>query len=283
MRFGLNVPNVGALAEPSAFLDLATTAEAAGWDGLFVWDHLVGMPGAPVSDPWTLLAGAATVTERIRLGTHVTPLARRRPWQVARQVTTLDHLSGGRMVLGVGLGEPPEHDFAPFGEITEARARAERLDEGLEVVAGLWTGASFTFEGAHYQVRDAELVPRPVQEPRPPIWVGAMWPNRAPLRRAARWDGVIPMVRERWDELRGPTPEELAEMVEVITPLRESEADALPVRSFDVVFVIEGAPASPGLVEEARDAGATWWQMLPVYGGGHEEFLGLVRQGPPGA
>ncbi len=127
------------------FASLAVDAEQAGWDGVFVWDHMVVWSGNLVGDPWILLAAAAAATERIALGPMVTPLPRRRPWKLAREAVTLDQLSGGRLILGVGIGFPPEPEFTAFGEPTEAKVRAEMLDEGLEIITGLWTGRPFGF------------------------------------------------------------------------------------------------------------------------------------------
>ena len=156
---------------------MATDAEQAGWDGVFLWDHLVLMPGVrlDVHDPWVLLGAMAQATERVLLGTLVTPLARRRPWVVARHLITLDHLSGGRAVLGVGLGDPPDADFAAFGDPSDPRERAALLDEGLTIVDGLLRGP-LSHKGERYQV-DSELLPRPVQRPRP---VPALRPRRRP-------------------------------------------------------------------------------------------------------
>ena len=191
--------------DAATLLDLAVEAERAGWDGVFLWDHLVlqRQLRLDVQDPWVLLGAMAQATERVRLGTLVTPLARRRPWVVAKQLTTLDHLSAGRAVLGVGLGEPPDDDFAAFGDPADPRKRAAMLDEALEVVDGLLRGP-VVHEGEHYRI-DSELLPRPVQQPRPPIWVAAVAPRRRPLARAVRWEGVVPLAG-----FEPPTPDQLA-------------------------------------------------------------------------
>ncbi len=193
MRYAISVPNFGDQADPGWTIGLACDAEAAGWDAFFLWDHVLAWNGNEVADPWTLLAAIAVSTERVRLGTMVTPLPRRRPWQVVRQIVTLDHLSRGRAVLGVGLGYPPHEEFEMFGEPGDARARAELLDEGLEVVDGLMRGGSFSFAGRHFRIDDVAFAPTPVQRPRVPIWVAGAWPHRRPFRRAARFDGVVPI------------------------------------------------------------------------------------------
>lgn len=168
------MPNFGDFAHPGHLLDLARRAEAAGWEGFFLWDHVyAGDWAGPVIDPWVTLGAVAQVTERIALGTMVTPLPRRRPTTLARQTVTLDHLSGGRLVLGVGIGWPPDLDFANLGDSGDNRVRAAQLDEGLKVLTGLWSGERFSFSGEHYRVTDARFVPPPVQQPRIPIWVGS--------------------------------------------------------------------------------------------------------------
>lgn len=166
MQFGLDVPTTGEYADPRTLADLAAEAEDAGWDGFFVWDVLLSREGA--ADVWVALAAIAMKTARVRIGTMVTPLARRRPWLVARAAASLDTLSNGRMVLGAGLGFNAR-DFAPFGEEFDARVRAERLDEALEIVAGLWSGEPFSYTGEHHHLDEVTMLPRPVQSPRVPI------------------------------------------------------------------------------------------------------------------
>lgn len=200
MRYGLSIPP---FTDPASLLDWAGRAESAGWDGVFLWDHVQWDGRVAPLDPWVVLGAMASHTERVRLGTLVTPLSRRRPQVVAKQLVTLDHLSNGRAVLGVGLGEPPDKDFADLGEEAEPRTRAAMLDEALVVVDALLKGP-VSHHGAHYDV-EAHFAPLPVQRPRPPIWVAGVLPNRRPLARALRWDGIVPI---------GPsgycTPDELA-------------------------------------------------------------------------
>ncbi len=253
MRYGLNLPPFGDFADPRALAALARDAEAAGWDGFFIWDHVVYDPSFhPIADPWVGLAAVALATERVRLGTLVTPLARRRPWQVAREAASLDRLSGGRLVLGVGLGDPAPWDFGFFGEEEDARVRARRLDEGLEIVAGLWSGRPFSYEGEHYRLREVTFLPTPVQRPRVPIWVGGWWPNKPPMRRAARWDGVVPGASER-----APTPDEVRELVAYVAAHRTTEAP------FDVVIGGQTPGGDPvggaAVVAPYAEAAATWW------------------------
>src|SRR4051794_9912329 len=200
MRRGVYVAPFDELSEPALVADLAARAEARGWDGFFVWDHVAYRePVRAVADPWITLAAVALATERLVIGPLVTPLPRRRPHQLARETVTLDRLSGGRLVLGVGIGSDRTGEFDPqrLGEEGDARARALLLDDGLEQVLAYWGGG---FE------------PRPVQQPRIPVWVASRWPNRRPLRRAARFDGVFPI------DL--PGPEALAELVAEVHALR---------------------------------------------------------------
>jgi len=199
MRFALYVEITGLLGYPQTLARLAREAEAAGWDGFFIWDIFGGDSAAPapVVDPWIALAAIAATTERIRFGTMVTPLPRRRPWKLAREAVSLDHLSGGRLILGVGIGAMPE-EFARFGDEPDPRKRAEMLDEGLEVLTGLWSGEPFSFHGRYYWVEEATLLPRPVQQPRIPIWVAGIWPHKPPFRRAARKGISRPTRSVRW-------------------------------------------------------------------------------------
>lgn len=198
MRFCLTLPTGGRCADPRVLVDLAERAEAAGWDGVFLEDYIVfqGNPVAPTCDPWIALAAIAVRTDRILIGTKVTPLARRRPWNVARQATAIDHLSNGRMVLGAGLGDIGEHvvsdaSFTHFGEEQDVHRRAAILDESLEIIAGLWTGEPFRFNGAHFTIDEVAFLPQPIQLPRIPIWIGGGYPNPGATARAARWDGSM--------------------------------------------------------------------------------------------
>jgi alkanesulfonate monooxygenase SsuD/methylene tetrahydromethanopterin reductase-like flavin-dependent oxidoreductase (luciferase family) len=192
MRFGLCLPNGGACGDARTLAEFAHLAEQTGWDGVFLEDYIVwqGHQDIPTYDPWVALAAMALRTERIRLGTTVTPLARRRPWKLARETVTLDHLSNGRLILGVGLGDTSmDISFAHFGEVTDARQRARILDGALDVLVGLWSGQPFSYQGEYYHVREVTLLPRPVQTPRIPIWIGGGWPLKGPTQRAVRWDG----------------------------------------------------------------------------------------------
>jgi alkanesulfonate monooxygenase SsuD/methylene tetrahydromethanopterin reductase-like flavin-dependent oxidoreductase (luciferase family) len=279
VRYAISVPNFGDFADPGWTLSLAREAESAGWDAFFLWDHLLAWNGNVVADPWTLLAAIAVSTERIRVGTMVTPLPRRRPWQVARQVVTLDRLSGGRAVLGVGLGFPPREEFERFGESGDTRVRAEMLDEGLEIVAGLMGGGPLTHEGRHFHLDDVTFAPLPEQRPRVPIWVAGAWPNRAPFRRAARFDGVVPIALVDGQEVPIDVPTMRA-VVDFTDRCRRGEGP------FDRVFtgILPDDPVEARtMADQLASFGVTWWQVSPEMGQTREEVSAWIRRGPPTA
>jgi alkanesulfonate monooxygenase SsuD/methylene tetrahydromethanopterin reductase-like flavin-dependent oxidoreductase (luciferase family) len=198
VRFAAGVPNVGPFGDPLLLTDLAVAAEDSGWDAFFIWDHLLYRDQRwPVADPTVVIAAVAARTSRIRFGVLMNQLARRRVGKVARESVTLDRLSGGRLILGAGLGSVPE-EFTAFGEPGDLRERAARLDESLEVLTELWRGEPVTFHGEHVTVTGVTMLPPPLQQPRIPIWCGGRWPNKAPFRRAARWDGVMPTPHRPW-------------------------------------------------------------------------------------
>lgn len=259
MQRAINIPP---FTDATTLVALGVEAERAGWDGVFFWDHLVWsrQMRSVVHDPWVLLGAVATGTERVRLGTMVTPVARRRPQVLAKQLTTLDHLTRGRAVLGVGLGEPPDVDFAAFGDPADPAERAALLDEGLLVLDQLLRGP-VVHRGTRFRA-ETELLPRPVQLPRPPVWVAAVAPHRRPLARAVRWDGVVPL---------GPdaplAPADLAAYL--------SEVEHHP--AWEVV-----AARAPGVgADEYADAGATWVVDGTWPGDGWvDELRERVRRGP---
>jgi alkanesulfonate monooxygenase SsuD/methylene tetrahydromethanopterin reductase-like flavin-dependent oxidoreductase (luciferase family) len=241
--------------DPAELIRLGIDAERAGFDGFFLWDHLVWADtgeGPPIVDPWQVLAVVAANTSRIRIGTLITPVARRRPWQLAKETTTLDRLSGGRLILGVGIGSPSRGDFGIFGEPTDEKVRAELLDEGLDVLSGLWSGERFSYRGKQYMLDPVRFTPAPVQRPRIPVWVGGVLPSRRPVARAARWDGMVPIHR-----CLGQVPaEDMAAVRERIVALRGSAA------GFDLVVWAGLEPAAgevDALLPAYQDAGVTWW------------------------
>ncbi len=267
-------------ADPYALIDLAVQAEEVGFDGFFIWDHMLFAndgDGPELVDPWAILAVIAARTSRIRFGPLITPLSRRRPWMVARQCATLDALGGGRLVLGAGLGSPAEGDFGRFGEVTDDRTRAELLDEALAIIDGLWSGERFRFDGAHYQLAPMRFLPRPIQRPRIPVWIGGVLPNRRPIARAARWDGVVPI---RFADGRVVRPS-----VADIAWTRDQVAAHRPeLDGFDLVVwseIVEVSPAGDQLLRDYQSAGATWWietgRPAPDW---WSELTERVRMGP---
>jgi len=258
MRFAVNVPNFGDFADPRLVADLARLAEEAGWDGLFVWDHVVHRKGLrrQIADPWVLLTAAALATSRIRLGTMITPVARRRVSKLAREVTTLDRLTGGRMILGVGLGAPLEDEYGSFGEPTDPVRVAAKLDEGLSALNELWSGEPVTFRGEHVVVDDVAFQPVPVQRPRVPIWVGGNWPAKPPMRRAARWDGAVPIMRGDFVQ---PDVGFVRDVNAYLAEQRERAGRA--AEPFDLaVCGTTAARDAADTTGPLAEAGATWWQ-----------------------
>jgi alkanesulfonate monooxygenase SsuD/methylene tetrahydromethanopterin reductase-like flavin-dependent oxidoreductase (luciferase family) len=276
VRYAMFLPNFGPFGDPALIGDLAARAEAAGWDGFFIWDHILfsATETYPVVDPWIALAAAAVATNRIRIGALMTPLSRRRPWQVARQTVSLDHLSGGRLVFGAGLGYPPDADFALFGEQHADRARARRLDEGLDLLDRLWTGEQVTFSGEEYRVGPVTFRPAPVQKPRIPVWVAGWWPNRPPFRRAARWDGVVP-------ELVGGGLPSVAQINELAAYVRDRRE---PGRPFDVVVNGHDCWDRQEVMPGYASAGLTWWleRIDPDRAFSVAEATALIDRKPPG-
>jgi len=242
-RTALFLPIFDELSDPGLVADLAVEAELAGWDGLFVWDHMLYRPPVTdVADPWVTLAAVARSTERLRIGPMVTPVARRRPHKLARETVTLDRLSGGRLVFGAGLGGDPGRELSGLGEETDARARARLLDEGLDLLLRLWSGEQVDHGGPAYTADGVAFGPPPVQQPRIPVWLGARHGFEAPLRRAARYDGLFPIGLE--------SPADLTAMLAVVAAHRPPGAGP-----FDV--------AVQGTIDEAPGpwvaAGANWW------------------------
>jgi alkanesulfonate monooxygenase SsuD/methylene tetrahydromethanopterin reductase-like flavin-dependent oxidoreductase (luciferase family) len=271
MRYGVTLPAFSEWSDPRTVMEIATNAEAAGWDGFFLWDHVTWNPAwggtPPMADPWMCLAAAATATSRVIIGPIVTPLPRRRTQIVAREIVTLDHLSAGRALLGVGLGEAFEYEA--FGE--SLHDGGARLDEALIVLTALLSGDAVDFVGAHLVVHSPPALPRPVNGTIP-IWVGGQWPNRAPFRRAAHYDGAVP--RKRGQE-RG----------EVFTVADLEAIRGVIGRDDDFDYVMSGLTASPDDTDQIRAwkaAGATWWlEAIYPFGGAAEKMRDRVRAGPP--
>jgi alkanesulfonate monooxygenase SsuD/methylene tetrahydromethanopterin reductase-like flavin-dependent oxidoreductase (luciferase family) len=274
MRYGLTLPTGYACAAPLLLAELARVAESAGWDAVFVEDYVVyqGKAGIPTCDSWVALTAMALATQHIRLGTMVTPLPRRRPWKVAREAVTLDQLSGGRLILGVGSGDSGDLSFQEFGEEASPRSRAAMLDEGLEVMAGMWSGRPFSYDRTHYHVAEDTFLPTPIQTPRIPVWVGGAYPSRGPLRRAAHWDGAA-LFKPNGDW----TPADLLALKAAV------EADHPLPPAFDIVVGPQERSADTdekhAWMQALADAGATWWvEWIPPGEPGH--MRAEVERGP---
>jgi alkanesulfonate monooxygenase SsuD/methylene tetrahydromethanopterin reductase-like flavin-dependent oxidoreductase (luciferase family) len=271
LRYGVYLPPFGPFGDPVVLVDLAVRAEAAGWDGVFLWDHLV-YEGMPIADPWTTLAAIAQATNRVRLGPMVTPLPRRRPWVVARHAATVGRLSGGRLILGAGLGSDESGDFSRFGEAAGPRERSVMLDEALDVIRAVWSGRPYRHQGPHYQILldEAPAAPQPI-----PIWVGSSADHPRVISRAAGCDGIFPNPGGRT-----PAPEELAGTVAALH--RAGLADGRP---FDVAVPGNASPAWPEAPKvdfgALAQAGMTWWMESLIHFDPLELSLEVVDAGPP--
>lgn len=265
MRSGLWLPLFEDLADPGVVAGLAVEAEERGWHGVFVWDQLLWRePISQVADPWISLAAIAAATEEVMLGPMVTPLPRRRPTKVARETATLDRLSRGRLILGVGLGgDQFAGEFSRTGEEVDDRLRGEMLDESLEVLLAAWSGERVNHHGRHYLVDNVQFLPRPTQRPRIPVWAAAFPGNVKPLRRAARCDGFFPV--------NLPHVDEFARAVATVRDLRGD--DEAP---FDIAVELRpGTDVNPYV-----EAGATWWMTELEPGISLDEVRGVIREGP---
>ncbi len=270
MRYGFVVTN----GDPRTVAELAREAEEAGWDGVFSWDGIC-VGEIETYDPWVVMAAMAMTTERVRIGAILTPPARRRPWKLARETMTLDHLSGGRLVVPVGLGALDDDGFSKVGEPTDRKVRADLLDESLEILTGLWSGEPFGYQGEHYRLEEMTFRPATVQRPRIPIWVVGAWPSRKSMNRALRYDGLLAYTT------RGEvTPEVIRAMKDYIEENRAGEGP------FDIVM--EGQ--TPGddseraaeIVRPFAEVGATWWIESPWTPPNEPDDLRRrIAQGPP--
>jgi alkanesulfonate monooxygenase SsuD/methylene tetrahydromethanopterin reductase-like flavin-dependent oxidoreductase (luciferase family) len=237
---------------------LARAADDAGWDGVFTFDGIHVGDDVEIHDPFAMLGAFAVATRRVRLGAIIHPLARRKPWEVARQATTVDRLSEGRLVLPVGLGATDDAGFARVGDTADRRTRAERLDESLDILTGLWSGEPFGYDGRHYRFEPMAFRPTPVQQPRIPIWVVGLWGSDRSMSRVARYDGYLPNLPA--DQGGGPGAEVPPATVRA---MRDWLDDHGAGRTIDLV--IEGstpaadAAAAADQVAPLAEAGATWW------------------------
>jgi alkanesulfonate monooxygenase SsuD/methylene tetrahydromethanopterin reductase-like flavin-dependent oxidoreductase (luciferase family) len=272
------LPNTDQAGDPHRLIELARLAEVSGWDGVFVWDSLC-MGDTPTHDVWIELAAIAMCTERVRIGPYVTPLSRRRPWKVARETTTLDHLSRGRLTLPVGLGASDDGGFTKVGEETDRKIKAQRLDESLAILTGLWSGKSFRHSGKHYQIDEMTFAPRPMQSPGIPIWVVAAWPRNRSLQRAIQHDGMLPAKMMEDGSFAEVLPDDVREIKQWVTEHRTQPG------LFDIVMEGDSPSDAGQALDKIRpyaEAGITWW--LENVWRAPDELEGMRRRiqvGPP--
>ncbi len=275
MRYGIEVIPFGEYADPRRVVELAVAAEAAGWEALFIWDHMGFVYDFPSGDPWITLAAVAQATDRLRLITHVAALPRYTPPLLARLVSALDLLSNGRLTLGVGLGGV-DQEFSAFGENGDLAVRAAQADEMLDVLGKLWRGRPVSHEGTHYRVDNVTLAPLPVQQLHPPVWVGGE--SRPALRRAAHWNGWAMGVSDEQGNLI-KTPKWLAARLTYIHKHRPAARHDEP---FDVALTGVSPANDPGMLAAFAAAGATWWgESIHGYRGSFAEMMDRVEAGPP--
>lgn len=278
MQYGFIIPR----GEVYEIVDLAVAAEDAGWDAVFYWDGICIDPAivGPTFDPWATLAAIAVKTSRVRIGAMLTPPSRRRPWKLARETVTVDHLSHGRLILPVGLGALDDGGFTKVGEVTDRKGRAELLDESLAILTGLWTGRPFHFDGQHYHLEEMTFLPPPVQSPRIPIWVAGLWGAEKSMARALRYDGLLPNKRGPDGAGADVTPADIAEMARYIQQHRT------PTTPFDLVSEGQTPGASPAqaaaIVRPFAEAGATWWmESMWTAPNMPADTRARILQGPP--
>ena len=269
MKFGFVLP----WGDARTAANLAFEAEKAGWDGFFVWEPVWGI------DAWVSLTAAAMRTEKIKLGTMLSPISRMRPWKLASETATLDNLSNGRVILSVGLGAN-DTGFNSFGEIPDRKTKAELLDEGLDILYGLWRGQPFNYQGQHYRIKKTTFPPppAPVQKPRIPIWAVGAWPAEKSMQRALRYDGILPNILEDGSvRMTLATPDEISQIKFYIEENRSEPT------CFDII--VEGDSirndAGKNVLRDYAQAGATWWIEALWQVEDEQEILKRVLKGPP--
>ena len=272
INFGVYIANFGIFDSPTDYLDLAILAEQKNWDGFFLWDHTVGQRGIPASESFTTLSAIAAKTHSIKIGTTVTGLPRHKPWLLARQIATIDHISKGRFTLGIGLGGPEE--YSTFNEENQPIILKEKLEESLEIIQGLFTQKQFSYQGKHYQIKNFGFQPKPIQNPLP-IWVGGGWPHKAPMKRAARYQGVFPINGVSDD---GLTSNDVKDILDYIKKYRDS------LEEFDVVIFVytTGKKEDDDWAKEYIDVGVNWLVEVIYPGrGSKEDIFNRIQIGPP--
>jgi Luciferase-like monooxygenase len=276
LRYGFIIPG----GEANEIVTMVREAEEVGWDGVFYWDGIYIESAGPMFDPWAMLAAIAMQTSHVRIGAMLTPVSRRRPWKLARETMTVDQLSGGRLVLPVGLGALDDGGFGKVGEPTDRKTRAELLDEGLEILTGLWSGKPFSYKGKHYTLDEMTFLPPPAQQPRIPIWVVGAWPREKSLARVLRYDGLLPAKLDANGSFADVTPGDLRAMKAYIEERRTATTP------FDIVY--EGRTPGDELAQAAEivrpyaEAGATWWmEAMWEAPNTPTDVRKRIQQGPP--
>lgn len=275
MQYGFIIPG----GEIHTLIEMACEAEAAGWDGVFYWDGICFQEIGPMYDPWVVLTAFALRTSRVRIGAILTPLSRRRPWKLARETVSIDHLSQGRLVVPVGLGALGDGGFAKVGEATDRKTRAQLLDEGLEIVTGLWSGQPFHFQGQHYHVEEMTFLPPPVQSPRIPIWVVGAWPSKPSMQRVLRYDGILP---NKWSP---DDPEGTVTLEDIRAINAYVRAHRTLTTPFDIISEGEtngeDREQAAAQIQPYIDAGITWWMETRWGKHSTDEVRTRIQQGPP--
>ena len=256
MNFGFIIPT-GASNE---IVELALEAEEAGWDGVFYYDDIYTDRKTEMSAAWPIMAAIAVTTKKVRLGSLLTAIGRRRPWEVARESVTVDHLSKGRLILPVGLGWAGDGAYTRAGMPSDRKVRAEMLDEGLEILDGLWSGKPFRYSGKHNQLKTMTFIPRPVQMPRIPIWVVGAWPRPKSMRRVLKYDGLIPVIKKVDGSHEDVLPQKIQEMKAFVEKNRVVKGTMR--RDFDIIkdgVTPMNEKNARKIVAPYAESGATWW------------------------
>jgi alkanesulfonate monooxygenase SsuD/methylene tetrahydromethanopterin reductase-like flavin-dependent oxidoreductase (luciferase family) len=273
LKFAINIAPFGQLADAALVVELAREAEDAGWDGFFLWDHMNWERWGPgIADPWIALAASAARTERITLGTMVTPVFRRRPAKLARETTTLQNLSGGRFILGMGLGAPDPFESTDLGEEGSLKVRAQMTNECIKLLRLLWTGDPLDFQGDFYRIKTAGFKPTPNVPI--PLWIAATFPfKKGPLNRAAGCEGVVPAIYTG----RHLTADELKLVHQSVAGERDDP--------FDLVYGCytgEDEVADAEAVSAYHQSGLTWWvEPLDPWRAPFEKLRERILAGPP--
>jgi alkanesulfonate monooxygenase SsuD/methylene tetrahydromethanopterin reductase-like flavin-dependent oxidoreductase (luciferase family) len=274
MKYGIYAPNFGnTFGNPKLITKLAIEAEKSEWDGFFLWDHIINTEGFPQTvDPFIALTSVAENTEKIHIGTTVTPVPRRRPWKLARETVTLDTLSEGRLILGIGLGGPSE--FSVMNEETNLRVMAQMADEQLEILNGLWSGEEFSYTGKHYKIDKVKFLPRPVQRPRIKLWGAGTWPKKGPFKRAAKLDGVVPLKADYTNPL---TPDDYRKIIAYM----KKHGLHYPYDVVEINFDITKSDDKKRTILDFQNAGVNWWlELVSDWTGSYEKIRNIIAQGP---